>query len=78
MIQEIINFENAISKETKLSPPNGLNILVSFDENNELKIQFGIWQKSGAVETNFLDSDDFFFKNCVEKSVRCAIASKNS
>lgn len=67
MIQEIISFENEIRAETKLSPPNGLNILVGFDENNQSKIQFGIWQKNSAVEADFLISNDTFFNECRDR-----------
>lgn len=67
MIEEIINFENDIEKESSLSPPTGLNILASFDENGNPQLQFGIYQNNKIIEADFLENDKAFFSNCAKR-----------
>ncbi len=62
MIEEIINYTKEVAKEVKILPPNGLNILIKFEEDGTPKLKYGIYPVK--VEVNFLETDDNFFNKC--------------
>lgn len=68
MIDEIINFENALKKSgdlKQIAKPEGLYIYVSFDDENNVKLKTGIYP---IPENNDFIQEDSHFEDCFQRN----------